>query len=223
MPDAQPALIAAVFDVDRTLVPGTTTERIFIRYLLRRGLIGLPQLARTAAYLLRSLPRLDPMEAIRRQRMYLGSLPERRVLALAGACFREQIQPLVSQAGLATLREHKAQGHVTVLLSGAPDFLLQPLQAYTGADHLIATHLEVVRGRFTGRITGLWPYGPTKAVLMRHFAQEHHISFADSYGYADHHSDVDVLEIFGHPVVINAKPRMAALAQARQWEMRDFR
>ena len=34
---AIPSVVAAVFDVDRTLVPITTTERIFIRYLLRHG------------------------------------------------------------------------------------------------------------------------------------------------------------------------------------------
>jgi HAD superfamily hydrolase (TIGR01490 family) len=226
-PDSQPLLTAAVFDVDRTLLPGTTTERLFIRYLISQGQLGVIQLARTAlitgVYLLRVLPKLDPMEAIRRQRMYLAGLPEARVLNLAATCFREEIQPRLSAAGLATLREHQARGHLTVLLSGAPAFLLAPLQAYTGADHLIATHLEVRDGRFTGRITGPWPYGPTKALLMRHFAAEHGIAFADSYCYADHHTDVEVLTLFGRPVVINAKPRMAALAQARQWEQREFR
>ena len=201
-----PAVIAAVFDVDRTLVPGTTTERLFIRYLLRRRVIGLRQLAHLSLYLLRALPRMDPMEAMRRQRVYLAGLTEKRVVALAEACFTSEIQPKISAAGLAALREHKAQGHITVLLSGSLDFLLRPLQRYTGADHLIATHMEVQNGRFTGRISGPWPYGPTKAVLIRHFAEEHGVAFADSYAYADHHTDVEVLSLFGRPVVINARP-----------------
>src|SRR5205085_10699245 len=113
--------------------------------------------------------------------------------------------------------------HVTVLLSGSLDFLLRPMQAYLGADLLIATHLEERAGRFTGRIAGPWPYGPVKAALIRHFAEEHGIAFPASYAYADHHIDVEVLELFGRPVVVNARPRMAALAQARQWEMREFR
>lgn len=217
-----PAVVAAVFDVDRTLVPGTTTERLFIRYLLRRRVIGLRQVAHLGFYLLRALPRMDPMEAVRRQRVYLAGLAEQRVVALAEACFTREIQPRISAAGLAALREHKAQGHTTVLLSGSLDFLLAPLQRYTGADHLIATHMEVRAGRFTGRIEGPWPYGPTKALLIRHFAEEHGVAFADSYAYADHHTDVEVLSLFGRPVVINAKPKMAALAEARQWEMRDF-
>jgi putative phosphoserine phosphatase/1-acylglycerol-3-phosphate O-acyltransferase len=219
----QPALIAAVFDVDRTLIPGTTTERLFIRYLLRRRVIGLTQIAQLGWYVLRALPKMDPMEAVRRQRIYLAGLPVRRVVPLAEACFREEIQPRISPAGIAAVREHKAQGHMTVLLSGSLDFLLHPLQSYLQANHLIATHMEERNGRFTGRIEGPWPYGPTKAVLIRHFAEEHGVAFADSYAYADHHSDVEVLSLFGRPVVINAKAKMAALARERQWEMREFR
>ncbi len=220
--EAKPAVIAAVFDVDRTLIPATTTERLFIRYLLRRRVIGAAQMLHLVTYLLKALPRMDPMEAIRRQRVYLAGLREKRVLPLAESCFVDEIQPKISAAGLAVLRDHKAQGHTTVLLSGSLDFLLRPLQRYTGADHVIATHMEVQNGRYTGRISGPWPYGPTKALLIRHFAEEHGIIFADSYAYADHHSDVEVLSLFGRPIVINAKPKMAALAQARQWEMRDF-
>jgi putative phosphoserine phosphatase/1-acylglycerol-3-phosphate O-acyltransferase len=216
-------VVAAVFDVDRTLVPGTTTERLFIRYLVRRRVIGVRQIVHLSLYLLRALPRMDPMEALRQQRVYLTGLPEARVVALAEACFTDAIQPRISAAGLAALREHQAQGHTTVLLSGSLDFLLRPLQRYTGADHLIATHMEVQHGRLTGRIDGPWPYGPTKALLIRHFAEAHGIAFADSYAYADHHTDVEVLSLFGRPIVINAKAKMAALAQARQWEMRDFR
>ena len=223
MPQDQPALIAAVFDVDRTLVPGTTTERVFIRYLLRRGVIGLAQVARLGWYLLRALPKLDPMEAVRRQRIYLAGLPVRRVTALAEECFHQEIQRRISPAGVAAVREHHAQGHVTVLLSGSLDFLLLPLQRYVGADHLIATHLEVRNGRLTGRIEGPWPYGPTKAALIRHFAAEHGVAFAGSYAYADHHTDIEVLELFGQPVVVNAKPKMAALAHERRWETREFR
>jgi HAD superfamily hydrolase (TIGR01490 family) len=184
--------------------------------------IGLRQLAHLSLYLLRALPRMDPMEAMRRQRVYLAGLSAKRVIALAEACFTSEIQPRISAAGLAALQEHKAQGHTTVLLSGSLDFLLRPLQRYTGADHVIATHMEVQNGRFTGRISGPWPYGPTKAVLIRHFAEEHGVAFADSYAYADHHTDVEVLSLFGRPVVINARPKLAALAQARQWEMREF-
>jgi len=39
---------AAVFDLDGTLLPGVSAERLFIRYLIRRGSVGARQLLRSA-------------------------------------------------------------------------------------------------------------------------------------------------------------------------------
>jgi HAD superfamily hydrolase (TIGR01490 family) len=220
---ATPVAIAAVFDVDRTLLPGTTTERLFIGYLFRKRVLGLGTLLKTGLYLLRQLPRMNPMEAIRQQRVYLTGQPASRLRALALRCYEEEIAPLLSQAGRAAVREHREQGHITVLLSGSLDFLLEPLQRDLGADHLIATHMEEKDGRFTGRIAGLWPYGDTKALLINHFAQEHGVDFTASYAYADHHTDEAVLALFGNPVVINPRTKMQQIAAGRQWPTREFR
>src|SRR5688572_21469408 len=61
------SLVVAVFDVDRTLVPVTTTERIFIRYLLRKRVLGLGAVARTLLFMAKSLRKTSPFEAIRRE------------------------------------------------------------------------------------------------------------------------------------------------------------
>jgi HAD superfamily hydrolase (TIGR01490 family) len=224
-PPSRPATsttIAAVFDVDRTLIPGTTTERMFIRYLVRKRVLSLGTGLRTGLYLLRALPRMNPMEAIRQRRVYLAGQREAPIVALARRCYVEEIRPLISPAGREALQEHKAQGHITVLLSGSLDFLLTPLQEDLGADHLIATHMEVKNGRFTGAIAGPWPYGDTKALLINHFAQEHGVDFTASYAYADHHSDEAVLALFGNPVVINPRGKMQQIAAGRRWPTRQF-
>jgi hypothetical protein len=80
---ATPVAIAAVFDVDRTLLPGTTTERLFIAYLVRKRVLSLGGLLKTGFYLLRQLPHMSPMEAIRQQRVYLTGQPAARLRALA--------------------------------------------------------------------------------------------------------------------------------------------
>src|SRR5947199_5860168 len=159
--------IAAVFEVDRMLLPRTTTERLFIRYLVQKRVIGLRTVAEMGLYLLVYAPRIGAMEAVRRRRVYLAGLSVERVKALALQCYTEVIQPRIPPAARRAVADHKAQGHLTVLLSGSLDFLIEPLQADLGADFLICTHMEEKAGRFTGRIAGSWPYGPTKALLTR--------------------------------------------------------
>jgi HAD superfamily hydrolase (TIGR01490 family) len=219
---ATPAIVAAVFDVDRTLVPVTTTERIFIRYLFRNRVLGPRAVLNTLVFMARQFPRVSPFEAIRRQRAYLAGQPLEKMRRLARACFETEIKPRISQAGLDAIREHKLQGHVVVLLSGSLDFLLEPMQEYVGADHLIAAHLEVEHGKLTGRIVGDFPYGTYKAVLIRHFAEQHGLDFSRSYAYADHHTDHEVLSLFGNPVVINAKEKMLEIARREGWPTKDF-
>src|SRR5437870_8224936 len=82
-----PLLIAAVFDVDRTLLPITTTERIFIRYLLKRRVIGLRAVMYTVAFMARRLPMASPFAAIRKQRAYLAGQPYDKMRRLALDCF----------------------------------------------------------------------------------------------------------------------------------------
>lgn len=221
-PGATPTLVAAVFDVDRTLVPVTTTERIFIRYLLRKRVLGPRAMLNTALFIARQFPRVTPFEAIRRQRAYLAGQPYDKMRRLARACFETDIKPRISRAGLDAIREHKAQGHTVVLLSGSLDFLLEPLLEYVGADHLIAARMEVVNGKLTGRIVGDFPFGTYKAVLIRHFAEEHGLDFSRSYAYADHHTDHEVLRLFGNPVVINPKAKMLEIARREGWPTKDF-
>lgn len=220
---AKPSLVAAVFDVDRTLIPVTTTERIFLRYLARHGAIGPVTVARTLLFMARHLPTASPFEAIRRQRAYLAGQSYEKMRKMARACFETDIKPRISRAALKAIEGHKARGEMIILLSGSLDFLLEPLREYLEADHLIAAQMEVVKGKLTGRIMGDYPYGSFKAKIIQHFASEHGLDFSRSYAYADHHTDHEILRLFGNPVVINARPKMQEIARREGWTMRDFR
>ena len=215
-------MVAAVFDVDRTLVPVTTTERIFIRYLLRKRVLGPGAVLRTVAFMARNVTKASPLEAIRRERAYLAGQPYEKMRRLAKACFESDIVPRLSKAGLEAVRAHKAQGHTVILLSGSLDFLLEHLKEYVGADHLIAAKMEVVDGKLTGRIVGPYPSGSYKALIIQHFAEEHGLDFSRSYAYADHHTDHEVLRLFGNPVVVNPKARMQEIARREGWMVREF-
>jgi HAD superfamily hydrolase (TIGR01490 family) len=142
---------------------------------------------------------------------------------VAQQCFESEIKPRLSPAGLEAIKEHKAQGHMIVLLSGSLDFLLQPLKEYVEADHLIAARMEVINGKLTGRIIGKFPYGSYKAALIQHFSGEHGLDFSQSYAYADHHTDHALLSLFGNPVVINPKPKMLEIAQREGWVVKEFK
>jgi HAD superfamily hydrolase (TIGR01490 family) len=208
--------IAAIFDVDNTLLPGMTSERIFIRSLYRRGLYGPRVVLRTLGTLAR-YAHLGPVRTLRTHRPYLHGLAAAEVERLAESVFTDEILPSLSPTGLARVRDHLQQGHLVALLSGSPRFLVELLARHLGVAQFIGARLTLTGERYTGDLSDLHPYGENKLTFARRLADEHNFDLRDAYAYADHHTDADLLRAVGHPVCVNPTPRLRRLAARFNW------
>lgn len=212
-------MIAAVFDVDWTILPGTSAERLFVRTLWRDGHLGLRGLARMLVGFLRHLP---DTTAARAERAYLRGWSVAEMEAVALACWQSQILPRLAPAALAAIEHHRQQGHAIVLLTGAPNLLAQPLAMHLKADVCLCSCLEQDDGRYTGRTVPPYPYGPTKRAVLERYAAEHGLDLTASWAYADSLTDLEVLERVGHPVVVNPDIRLRRLAAHRGWTIEHW-
>ncbi len=228
-------LPGAFFDIDRTLLVGTSLESCFLRAAWRRHILGIRALGRNLTEGLRALrhgallipPGLPWRTRLRYlflsgNKAYLRGLSLEVCHDLARISLEEEVLPRLSPRGLVRIREHQAAGHRVVLLSGTLDFLAQPLQAYLQADRLVAARPEVERGRLTGRLAEPHPYGARKRELLLQIAREEGIDLAGSFAYADHHTDLPFLEAVGHPVAVNPDRRLYRIARARGWAIERF-
>jgi HAD superfamily hydrolase (TIGR01490 family) len=207
--------IAAVFDVDKTLVQGST-ERLFFWYLMRRQRLKVPQ---ALAFLGRLTRR--PGERFR-DKSYLKGMEVEETIRLARQCYEEEISSRVSSLGLAHVQKHRALGHKIVLLTGSLSFLVEPLKDTLGAEWLIATELARNNHCFTGEIAGLHPRGENKWLLLRELSQAQGIDLPESYAYGDHIKDISMLRGIGHPVVVNPSLRLRCLARKYHWPIYYF-
>jgi HAD superfamily hydrolase (TIGR01490 family) len=225
------ASIGAIFDVDRTLLPGTTAERLFLRYLWEKRQLGVREALLTAGFAMRHL-RPTPshiVQSIRRHRPYLRGKDLAEMQQLGLDCFERDIRPRLAARGIETVASHRARGHTTVMLSGSLWFLLQPMAEFLGINHVIATRLAVKasstpgRGpRLTTRLEGPHPYGRAKALLVQRFAAEHALSLDASSAYADHYTDAPMLALVGHPICVNPDARLRREAEQRGWPIEAF-
>ena len=207
--------VVAIFDVDQTLVQGYT-ERLFFRYLVRRRRLSV---SRALAYLGGVACRLrDRFQ----DKSYLAGLQVEEVVRLAGQCYREDIAPRVSPAGLACVQEHQAQGHAIALLSGSLSLLLAPLQEELGADWLIATELQRQNGQLTGAIAGRNPRGPNKLWLLQELSRTQGFDLSQAYAYGDHIQDSYLFRSIGHPVAVNPSWRLKLRARKHRWPIQYF-
>lgn len=207
--------IAAVFDVDQTLIQGYT-ERLFFLYLVLQGLLPLP---RALGYLSRMA--WNPQERFR-DKTYLQGLPVAETIHLARKCYQENIAPRLSAVGVACVREHQAQGHEIVLLTGSLAFLTAPLKEELGADWLIATEVVQKDHLFNGEVTGLHPRGENKFRLLLDLSLAQNLDLSRSFAYGDHLQDFHLFRHIGFPVAVNPSWRLKRLARRHQWPIRSF-
>ena len=208
--------IAAFFDLDNTIVPGPAIEHPYFRMLWRQGLVGPMDLVRSAAVLLRNIPPFS-FDPLRKFKAYLAEKPIAAVEASAQSFFWEHVCPRISEQARLAIEEHRAQGHRLVLLTGSPEFMVEPLATYLKIDQVVAGRLEKSGDTFTGRMIEPYPYRRGKRLAAERLAAEQGLDLGASYMYGDSPGDLPILEAVGHPRIVNPIRGMRRLARKRGW------
>jgi HAD superfamily hydrolase (TIGR01490 family) len=205
-------------DVDGTLIGGRGSEARFILRLVRRGALGPAALARSAAFILRWLPR-HGRHVLKKNKTYLADLAVSEVEAIAADFVRSHIAPLLRREMLSRLDEHRAAGDRLVLLTGTPDFIAAPLTRLVGADAYIASRCAVRDGRFTSDPPPDHPFGRDKLRLGHRAATDAGATLADCAAYADSIYDLPLLAAVGRPVCVHPDRKLERIAVERGWEI----
>jgi HAD superfamily hydrolase (TIGR01490 family) len=116
----------------------------------------------------------------------------------------------------AALAAHRGDGAWTVLVSGSFTACLEPIADHCGADRILCSEPEIRDGRYTGDVVRTM-IGAAKRVAAQDLIAELGVDAADCFGYGDHISDLGLLELVGHPVVVGPNPELAEIARARGW------
>jgi len=207
-------MIGAIFDIDRTIVKGTSMERLFIRYLFSKGIIGSKDILRTLLFILSHLT--DPIY-MHSRRPYIKGKKVDIIVFHAGKCVEERVLPRVSRKAIERINFHKNEGHKVVLLSGTLDILARPLAEYLKVEHVIASSIETVDGYYTGKVIPPLPYSTGKRDILFSLVNRMGIDLKDSFAYGDSISDKFILESVGHPHAINPDPLLKRIARKNKW------
>jgi HAD superfamily hydrolase (TIGR01490 family) len=120
------------------------------------------------------------------------------------------------------LEANRAAGIEPVLVTGSPDFLVEPLARRLNIEHFVANRLVYSRGIATGRMLEPVMAGSEKSDWCESFAAARRIDMAGCWGYADSYYDLPFLCALGHPVAVNPDRRLLAAAHNRKWPIVRF-
>ena len=215
----------AIFDLDGTIMSTNVIEQ----YLWAR----LPELSRTqqlaeVGQVMRHLP--SYLRAEQRDRgTFLRAVYRRYRGADLAALERfvdtslaPHILSRLSPEAVRRIREHRAAGHTTILVTGVVRPLTRPLQPLF--DVIVAADLGVdEEGRCTGFLTGPPVVGESRAAWLKHYATQHGVALDRSFAYADSHSDLPMLETVGNAVAVSPDIALMRAATRNQWSVVEWK
>ena len=213
----RPARALALFDLDRTLLPGSSLMELG-RALADRKVIDRRAVARhvvqAAVFSRRGL---GDSRIARLRESLLAAAADRDQEQLASVA-REVAPQIASSAYPAArwlMNQHHAAGDECVVLSASPQELVEAVGAALGADRAVGTRTEVVDGRLTGRLDGPFCHGRGK--LERLEAELGPVDLNQASAYADSGSDLPLLSACGRPVAVNPDRRLREAATSAGW------
>jgi fatty acyl-CoA reductase len=126
-----------------------------------------------------------------------------------------------SPAAVRRIREHRAAGHRTLLLTAAARPFLRPLEPLF--DIVIGAELQVDReGRYTGFMSTPPLVGEARAAWLRRHATVEGVDLRHSYAYADSYSDLPLLRAVGNPVAVSPDSHLYRYARRRRWPIEEW-
>jgi len=209
----------AVFDLENTLIASNVVESwawLATRHLPTAERVKFTVAALREAPTLLALDRRDRGDFLRHFYRRYQDAPVERLKGDAEELFSAQLLLKCFPAAMRRVREHRARGHRTMLITGALDVVVDPLRPLF--DEVVCASLGVRSdGRFTGELDEAPPTGEARALIMMDYCREEGLSMAETVAYADSASDLPMLEAVGVPVAVNAEAKLAAIARKRGW------
>ncbi len=207
------------FDLENTLISSNVVESY--SFLAGRRL-NTPERVR---YVLRTLAEAPTLQAVDRKdrtdflrffyRRYEDA-PVSQIEEDAKAMLSDLILAKSFPDGLRRVREHRALGHRTILITGALDFAVEGLRPLF--DEIFASRMSVrPDGTYSGHLAEVPPTGETRAQILADYCTSEGLRLDESIAYADSSSDLPLLEAVGFPVAVNPETRLAAIARKRGW------
>jgi len=212
------------FDVDDTLIKGQS-QKLFINFVWKRGLVSSWFYIRLMFwFLLYKLHIIkDPSKIATHAFSFLNNKPRRELLGLVNLFFDQVLVHQFYEDALLVINDHQKEGRQIFLVSNAFDALVDRVASYVKADGYIATELRDEKSILSGEINGTINYGKAKAERVKEFCVKNNILLENSWGYADHVSDIEFLKLMKNPVVVNASKGFKEKAMDFRFNILTFR
>ena len=218
---------AAFFDLDKTLIPGSSLF-LLARGMHERDVVRVRDILRFGygqmMFRLRGEHHRG-MEMSRQSTLdFVCGRSQQELIEWGKEIAEERILPRVYEDIVKVIDAHRARGDETFLVTAAPIELAQTIADALDMTGAVGTVSEVDRnGYYTGRLVGTVMHGPAKARAVVEVAQTRAIDLSECHAYSDSVNDLPLLEAVGHPHAVNPEHEVRRIALTRGWPIHELR
>lgn len=217
----------AFFDVDNTLMRGASIYH-FARGLAARKMFGPTDLVKMVAgqvmFRLRGAENADHIDAAREAALtFVVGHRVADIRALGEEIYDDSMADRIWEGSRELTQVHLDAGQRVWLVTATPVELADILARRLGLTGALGTVAETSDGVYTGRLVGGLLHGVAKAEAILALAGREDLDLSECSAYSDSINDLPMLNLVGHPNVVNPDAQLRAVARERGWPVHDFR
>ncbi len=223
----EPKKIAAFFDLDNTLLRGSSSF-LFGKAAFDRKFLGRRDISRFAWQQFNFIWRGETAGMMKHiEDRALGLVAGHRADEMAQMVidvYAEYIEPKLWPETVRIAQDHIAKGREVWIITASPIQIAEHIAKQLGLTGGLGTIVASdENGILTGKLDGRPLHGKLKAKALRKLAKERNISLKKSYAYSDSFNDLPMLSRVGHPVVVNPDKQLEKYAKLTGWKILDFK
>jgi len=217
-------LAVTIFDLDNTLIGGDS-DYLWGQFLIEQGAVDKYSYNRDNRRYYQEYQQgtLDIMEFLNFQLRPLAEYDPEQLHEWRTQFIDEKIRPIILPSALTLIKDHRDKGNTLVVITATNRFITEPIVALINIDNLIATEPEMVKGRYTGHVTGTPCFREGKIERLHKWLESSGENLEASSFYSDSHNDIPLLEEVTYPVAVDPDETLAQHAEMKGWPIITLR
>ena len=210
-----------IFDLDNTILNGNS-DYSWIKFMIDSGQVDHDEYTKRNDYFY--------------EQYYQGSLDYDAWAEFALSTFKDKtpeqlkgllkeflnsiIEPMINIYALRLLHEHSHDNDFMLLASATNSIIVKPIAERLGFKHIIATDVEIIAGKYTGKMKGESALGKGKLNKVKEWMSRNGFSnFENTTFYSDSINDLPLLLEVSNPIAVNPDEQLRATCWEANWEI----
>lgn len=216
----------ALFDLDNTLLEGDS-DHAWGEFLISKNLVNETEHRAKNNYFYEQYKQ-DKLDIQGYVAFTLGpilKLDSEQRNKLHAEFMLHSVTPMVLEKGLALVKRHNDAGDYCIIITATNEFIAAPIAALFAIERLLSTELEIITGRYSGKIAGTPCYQNGKVVKLKNWLnlQNSGLSLSNAVFYSDSINDLPLLREVASAIAVDPDQRLKETAQSEGWEILSLR